>query len=357
VITSPGAAAGAIGAPFSYRIIATNGPTSFGATGLPAGLVFNSASGLIAGVPLSAGVSSISIGASNAGGTGMSNLTITLSDSCIPALTPENRLFANGGGAGNVTITVNNGCSWSASTDSSNWITVNGGSGSGSGAFGYTVGVNLGQARIGIISAGNQSFKVMQGGAIQTFNDVSSAAPYFDYISLLHNYGITAGCSASPPLYCPDVPVTRAQMSVFIVAALDRAMGVPLSFTPVPYFADMPLSSIYFPFVQRIHDEGITAGCSVNPALFCSDSSITQGEMAVFMIVGWMLENNFNSFTYTTTPYFTDVPVNHPFFKFVQKMRDLGFWTGCSPTQYCVNSAVSRSDMSPLVMRSLLGAP
>jgi hypothetical protein len=357
VITSLGAAAASIGVPFRYQITATNGPTSFGATGLPPGVVFNSTSGLIAGVPLSAGVSMISVDASNAGGMGVGNVTLTVTDPCIPALTPGNRIFANSGNVGNVTITVNSGCSWNATTDSLNWITINGGSGSGSGAFSYTVGVNLGQARIGIISVGNQSFKVMQGGSVQTFNDVSPAAPFFDYISLMHTDGITAGCSASPPLYCPDVPVTRAQVAVFIVKALDRALGIPLTYTPAPYFTDMPLNSIYFPFVQRIHDGGITAGCSVNPPLFCSDSNITQGEMAVFLIKGWMLENNLASFTYTTTPYFTDVPANHPFFKFIQKMRDMGFWTGCSSTQYCVDTQVSRAEMSPLVMRSLLGAP
>ena len=72
-ITSPAAAAAAVGAPFRYQITATNGPTGFSATGLPAGLFFNSASGVIAGTPLSGGVSVVSIGASNVGGMGTSS--------------------------------------------------------------------------------------------------------------------------------------------------------------------------------------------------------------------------------------------------------------------------------------------
>ena len=79
--------------------------------------------------------------------------------------------------------------------------------------------------------------------------------------------------------------------------------------------------------------------------------------MAVFMIVGWMLENNLTTFTYTTTPYFTDVLATDPFFKFVQKMRDMGFWLGCTSTTYCESSAVTRDQMAPMIMRSLLGAP
>src|SRR5208282_169811 len=46
VITSSGAAAGTVGTAFSYQIAATNSPTGFGASGLPAGLTVNTASGV-----------------------------------------------------------------------------------------------------------------------------------------------------------------------------------------------------------------------------------------------------------------------------------------------------------------------
>jgi hypothetical protein len=192
---------------------------------------------------------------------------------------------------------------------------------------------------------------------VAIFNDVTTSAPYFDYISLMSSYGITAGCSASPPLYCPTVQVTRAQMAVFIVAAINRQMGVPLASPTTAFFQDVLNTSPYFPFVQSIRQAGITGGCSASPPLYCPDSNITQGQMAVFMITGWMLENGLSTFTYTTTPYFTDVPVSHPFFRFIQKMRDLGFWTGCTATQYCESSNVTRGEMAPLVMRGLMGAP
>jgi hypothetical protein len=212
---------------------------------------------------------------------------------------------------------------------------------------------------MGTITFAGQTLSIMQGGSpsAQTFNDVSASDPYFDYVSLLQADGVTAGCSTSPPLYCPGTPVTRAQMSVFIVAALDRAQGTSLIYTQTPYFQDVTSGSSYFPFVQRIKDLGITAGCSTNPPLFCPDTTITQGQMAVFMIAGWMLENNLSTFTYTTTPYFTDVPSTDIYFRFVQKMRDLGFWNGCSATSYCESSAVTRDQMAPMIMRSLLSAP
>lgn len=36
----------------------------------------------------------------------------------------------------------------------------------------------------------------------------------------LRTAGVTAGCSTSPLRYCPDQPVTRAQMASFFVRAL-----------------------------------------------------------------------------------------------------------------------------------------
>jgi hypothetical protein len=256
-------------------------------------------------------------------------------------------------------VITQSGCAWVATSNLS-WLIINAGSGVGNGSISFITGANYGTAQMASISLPDKhAANVMQAGSptSQLFNDVPSSDPYFDYVSLMNTDGITAGCSTTPSLYCPNTPVTRAQMSVFIVAAINRALGTSLTYTQTPYFQDVPSASTYFPFVQRIKDLGITAGCSTSPALFCPDDSISQGQMAVFMIVGWMLENNLSTFTYSTTPYFTDVQPGDIYFKFVQKMRDLGIGTGCSQTQYCESSAVTRDQMAPMIMRSLLGAP
>ncbi len=217
-------------------------------------------------------------------------------------------------------------------------------------------------ARLGTITVGNASFKVMEGGltSIVPFNDVPPTDPYFDYISLMSNYGITLGCLASPPLYCPTSPVTRAEMAAFLVRAYDVATGLPLTFPPTPYFQDVPASgipdSIYFDDVQRLAQLGITIGCQTSPPLYCPDQSVTQGEMAAFMIRSWMLLNNITVLVYPPTPL-TDVPANDLYFSFVQKMVQLGFWTGCGGGSYCESTNVSRDQMAPMVMRAMMGAP
>jgi S-layer homology domain len=53
-----------------------------------------------------------------------------------------------------------------------------------------------------------------------SFNDVPTGHPFFKFIEALHASGITGGCQAAPPLYCPDNPVTRGQLAVFLAKAL-----------------------------------------------------------------------------------------------------------------------------------------
>jgi hypothetical protein len=56
--------------------------------------------------------------------------------------------------------------------------------------------------------------------ATATFNDVPTTDRAFRFIEALSKSGITSGCQASPPLYCPDNTVTRREMAVFLAVAL-----------------------------------------------------------------------------------------------------------------------------------------
>jgi hypothetical protein len=51
-----------------------------------------------------------------------------------------------------------------------------------------------------------------------TFNDVPTGHPFFQYIEALAASGITGGCGGGN--YCPDKPLTRGQMAVFLAKAL-----------------------------------------------------------------------------------------------------------------------------------------
>jgi hypothetical protein len=117
VITSSSTASGTVGVAFSYQITATNNPTGFNATGLPAGLSVNTTTGLISGTPTAAGSFSVTISANNAAGTGSATLALTIAASGSttaslfnPSDTPAN-VTANDANA------VNLGVKFQASTN------------------------------------------------------------------------------------------------------------------------------------------------------------------------------------------------------------------------------------------------
>jgi hypothetical protein len=115
-------------------------------------------------------------------------------------------------------------------------------------------------------------------------NDVPADGFAADYIEELNALGITAGCG--PGSFCPTDPVTRAQMSVFLLRTLEG-----ITYNPPPetgtVFTDVPVGSFAAAWIEEIHARGITAGCDVT--LFCPDASTTRGQMAVFLTVTFSL--------------------------------------------------------------------
>jgi len=55
----------------------------------------------------------------------------------------------------------------------------------------------------------------------QRYIDVPPSHPFYAFIDQMGYRGITGGCAASPPKFCPTAPVTRIQMAAFLVRGFD----------------------------------------------------------------------------------------------------------------------------------------
>jgi Putative Ig domain/IPT/TIG domain len=107
VITSPLTACGTIGVAFSYTITATNNPTSFTASPLPAGLSVNASTGVISGTPTTAGTPSVTISASNgASSCNTASATLVITIRTAPTISSLSPTCATAGGP-QFTLTVN----------------------------------------------------------------------------------------------------------------------------------------------------------------------------------------------------------------------------------------------------------
>jgi hypothetical protein len=69
-------------------------------------------------------------------------------------------------------------------------------------------------------------------------------------------------------------------------------------------------------YIKRLSELGITGGCGGDN--YCPISNVTRAQMAAFIIRALYGED----FSFTTIPYFTDIPDSHWAFNYVQKMKD-----------------------------------
>jgi len=117
-----------------------------------------------------------------------------------------------------------------------------------------------------------------------TFSDVPCPSTFANWIEALAAEGITGGCGTG--IYCPQNPVRRDQMAVFLL----KAEHGP-SYTPPPCsgdFPDVPCPSQFANWIEQLAAEGITGGCGGGN--YCPNDPNTRGQMAVFLTKTFDLE-------------------------------------------------------------------
>jgi hypothetical protein len=113
------------------------------------------------------------------------------------------------------------------------------------------------------------------------FDDVPPTSPFCRWIEELARRGVVTGCSTSPPLYCPATAVSREQMAVFVLRALDPALNPPACTAGAEMFADVPASNAFCRWIEELARRGVVTGCA--SGLYCPGDPVTREQMAVFL--------------------------------------------------------------------------
>ena len=167
-------------------------------------------------------------------------------------------------------------------------------------------------------AAGNTSAAPVSDTIAMTgmpFTDVTS---FRTQIQWLWSEGITGGCS--PTKFCPNAPVTRAQMAMF----LDRAMDLPSNPVPTDYFDDDD-GKTGEASINDLAFSGITGGCG--PRRYCPSASVTRAQMAMFLDRALDLPS-------ATIDYFDDDDGKTGEAS-INDLADAGITGGCGPRRYC----------------------
>ena len=153
--------------------------------------------------------------------------------------------------------------------------------------------------------------------------------------------GITKGCN--PPTnnkFCPNDIVTRGEMAVFLVRAMDYTdNGGGNLFTDDD-------GKFYEGAANRNAAAGITVGCA--PELYCGELRIPRGQMAAMLSRALDLPNTVNDFFSDDDDSIFEGAIN--------RIAEAGITKGCNPpanTKYCPWDLVTRGQMAGFLKRVL----
>jgi len=250
---------------------------------------------------------------------------------------PSSQSFTASAGSG--TLSLTSACSWAATTLDS-WITIPSNTGgTGNGTVTFSVDANLSTSpRSGAITVGGLRVPILQGAQ---FNDVPQTHQFYTEIGKLSARGVTIGCGGGN--YCPDQVVSREQMAAFIIKALGQSNPpAPAQ----PRFLDVPSSSLYYAFIDRMAVLGITSGCGGGN--YCPGDPVSREQMAAFIIRALGEPNP----PTPQQPRFKDVPPSNSFYNFIDRMGALGITSGCGGGNYCPSASVTRGQMAAFLVRA-----
>jgi hypothetical protein len=85
-----------------------------------------------------------------------------------------------------------------------------------------------------------------------------------------------AGITTTTGTYMVDDIVTREQMAAFIIRSV---YGENFTYTQIPYYTDVPSTSVFFKYVQKMKDDAITT----TTVTYMVSAYVNREQMAAFV--------------------------------------------------------------------------
>jgi len=163
-------------------------------------------------------------------------------------------------------------------------------------------------------------------------------------IDALWRTGITSGCT--PTDFCAHLPVTRAQLAIFLLRARHGGSHAPPAARGGVY-RDVPAWHWAAPWIEQLAAHGMTVGCGGGN--YCPDSFVTRAEMAVLLL---RASHGADYVPPSPTGRFTDVPATAWAAAWIEGLAADGITTGCAPSRFCPGRTVTRAEMALFLVRA-----
>ena len=184
----------------------------------------------------------------------------------------------------------------------------------------------------------------LPAGGAEGFSDVGSGGVHEPAINDLADRGVFAGTECGDGLFCPDDPIDRWVMAVWLI----RVLGGEVTDTATSRFDDVDASDWWSTYAEELADRNITAGCETDPLRYCPDDSVTRAQMATFLVHAFDLES-------ASPAGFVDTGGNtHE--AGIDALAAVGITAGCEtdPLRFCPDDSVTRAQMATFLHRALL---
>ena len=159
----------------------------------------------------------------------------------------------------------------------------------------------------------------------------------------LSERGIFAGTECNASQICPEDPITRATLAVWLGRALTGEEPPSIQSSR---FTDVARWDWRVPHIERFAELGVTTGCG-DGTRFCPNDAVNRGQMAAFLVRAFELPD-------ASSAGFDDTG-GHFFEGEIDALAAARITLGCRTDRlsYCPNQEVTRGQMATFIARAL----